>query len=415
MARPSKKIQEEIKTLAAKGLEVWSDESQPMAERKEVGDQIGADIKKLQDEHDNAKHVEGEYERLQDILGTPPEQEKQEQKSVQTDAEARSIGRQFTEDDNVKALMSKNGKSVFSTGAVEIKDITEAGSLTGTPIPPQYRPGILPILFRRMVVADLMPSIQVSSTVFRYVKENVATNNAATVAEGAIKPASDLTFATVDENVRKIASVMTVSDEIMEDFNAIRGYIDVRLSLFIQLTEETQLLSGDGTGQNLTGLLNRSGLSPAQPRGTDSRADAIFKEVTKIRSTAFLEPDAIVVNPTDWQTLRLEKDANGQYYAGGPFVGAYGNGNPVGMDVMAPSGPNYWGLNVVVTPQITAGTALVGAFAQSAMVLRRSPLTLEATNSHSTYFQYNLVMIRAEERLGLAVVRPSGFGTVTGL
>jgi HK97 family phage major capsid protein len=188
---------------------------------------------------------------------------------------------------------------------------------------------------------------------------------------------------------------------MLADVPAIRDYINQRLILGVQLTEETQLLTGSGTPPDLTGILNRAGLQTAQPRGTDSNVDAIYKQITNIRVNSFVEPDGLVIHPTNWQTIRLSKDAQGQYYAGGPFMPGFA--------------PTLWGLRVIVTPRITVNTALVGAFGQAAQIFRRGGLELASSNSHNDYFVRNQVAIRAEQREALAVYRPGAFGTVTGL
>jgi HK97 family phage major capsid protein len=206
---------------------------------------------------------------------------------------------------------------------------------------------------------------------------------------------------------------------MLEDASFVAGYVSGRLVLFVQLAEEDQLLNGNGTAPNIKGLLNRSGLAtavavPGTPTQTD-RIDSIYSQISAIRSTAFLEPDGIVINPTDWKTIRLNKDANNQYFGGGPFTGAYGVGpNPVEHGSQGEN-PDLWGCRVVVTPAIAAGTALVGAFQTAAQIFRRSGITVEMTNSNSDDFEKNLVTMRAEERLALAVYRPGAFGKVTGL
>ena len=127
-----------------------------------------------------------------------------------------------------------------------------------------------------------------------------------------------------------------------------------------------------------------------------------------------LDPDGIVVHPTNWQAIRTAKDTSGQYYGGGPFYGPYGGPQgPAGASQF--SVDSIWGVPVVVTSAITLGSALVGAFGQAAAVYRRQGVTVEATNSHSTWFADNITAIRAEERLALAVYRQSAFTVVTGL
>ena len=121
----------------------------------------------------------------------------------------------------------------------------------------------------------------------------------------------------------------------------------------------------------------------------------------KVFNASFVMPDAHVINPANWQTIQLSKDANGQYYGSGPFAGA--------------QAPTLWGLPVAVTPSIVANTALTGAFRSSAQIFDHGGMRVDVSNSHSDFFIKNLVAIRAERRLALAVYRPAAFGTTTGL
>ena len=178
--------------------------------------------------------------------------------------------------------------------------------------------------------------------------------------------------------------------------------IDNRLLYNLGLFEEAQLLTGSGAGTNLRGLLNRSGI---QTRGlvgdaATGNADTIFKAMTDVETGTGLAADGIVINPTDYQTFRLSKDSNNQYYGGGFFTGPYGVGGVMEK-------PPLWGLRTVVTPAITAGTVLVGAFQQSSTLYRKGGVRVEATNSNEDDFIKNKVTIRAEERVALAVRVPA--------
>ena len=117
------------------------------------------------------------------------------------------------------------------------------------------------------------------------------------------------------------------------------------------------------------------------------------------------------MNPTNWGTIRLAKDSTGQYLGGGPWQGAYGQQSQVSTGYFSSS--PLWNMNVFVTNQIGVGTAVLGSFKQAAAIVRRGGVTVEATNSHSDWFQKNLNMIRAEERLALAVYRPASFVVIT--
>ena len=78
-------------------------------------------------------------------------------------------------------------------------------------------------------------------------------------------------------------------------------------------------------------------------------------------------------------------------------------------------GASLWNTRVVLSSVVGAGTALVGNFGQGAHIWRRGGVSVEATNSHDTFFVKNLNMLRAEERLGLGVYRPAAFTAVSGL
>jgi HK97 family phage major capsid protein len=333
--------------------------------------------------------------------------------SEEAPAGAKSAGEAFVKSDAYRSLTAglKGGQlgSRWTTGPVEIPfDAKATVTSTASPIvQPDVQGGLLPFLMRRLTVADLLASGTTDSSSVRYLREITNTNAAAFINEGADKPESTITFDSVDEPVRKVATFLPVSDEMLEDVSQLRSYLDGRLRLFVQHAEEAALLTGSGTAPQLRGLLNRTGVQTAAKGAGANVLDLIYTAITNIRNNAFIEPDGIVMHPTNWAAIRTQKDANGQYYGGGPFTGQYGQGG------ISPD--NVWGLPVVVTPAIAVNTALVGAFRTAAQVFRRNNLTVEASNSHADFFQKNLTAIRAEQRLALAVYRPNAFHTLTAL
>jgi HK97 family phage major capsid protein len=409
---------EDLRTAARKvaldGQAIANDTTLPMAEKKEKLDKVDVEFKKYQEQIADEQYLDEKRKAFAGAAEVEADELGSDRKGVDGPGErtTKSVAEQlFASQDFMTKAYGPDRPAAFSTGPIELKATlteTTAGGTTGSGLAqPDVRPGILPILFQRLTIQDLIPGGQTGAGLVRYLKETVATNAAAAVAEGAAKPASTLNFSAVDEPVKKVATTLKVTDELFADVPALRSYVDNRLMLFVQIQEEAQLASGSGSGANITGLLNRSGLTAAQAKGADTGPDAIYKDITKIRIASFLDPDAIVMHPTDWQNIRLAKDANGQYYGGGPFTGAYGNG---GMP-----GDMLWGLRVIPTQAMTAGTALIGAFGTAAQVFTNGGLRVEATNSNEDDFLNNLIAIRAEIRLALAVYRPSAFSTVTGL
>lgn len=262
---------------------------------------------------------------------------------------------------------------------------------------------------RRLTIADLLGQETTTRSAVTYFVESETVNGAVTtVAEGAEKPLVSFGDATpVTEPVRKVAAVMKESDEMVDDTPWLATAINNRGIYLVQVFEEDQLLNGNGSGTNLKGILNRDGILTGQTAsGEPSVADAIFRAMTSVSTSSPFQPDGIVINPTDYQTLRLAKDSNNQYYGGGFFQGQYGNGGVTEQ-------PPIWGLRTVVTPAIAAGTVLVGAFQQGASVIRRQGLTVEVANQNEDDFVNNRIAIRIEERLALAVRYPKAFCKVT--
>lgn len=348
--------------------------------------------------------------------------------TVEESLEGLSLGEAFTKSEGYRAVVTAGMRGKWSTGVVELPGFGGAKALgsgqktlvaeaASAIVVPDYQPGIMPIPTWPLRVLDLFPQGNTTANSVVYAYETTATNNAAATSEGTVaattaatglKPESAIVFTTATEAVQKIATFLPVSDEMLEDVAAIQSYLNNRLSLFVRQTEETQLLSGDGTAPNISGVMDRAiQTSSALALDTDSIIDAIAKAMTAVRVTGLLEPDGIVMHPTDWDAIRLMKDKNNQYYGGGPFTGAYGVG---GFGIPQ----SLWGLPVVVTTSIATGTILVGAFRTGAQVFRRSGLTVEASNSHDDWFQKNLTAIRAETRLALAVYRPTAFYAITG-
>lgn len=318
----------------------------------------------------------------------------------------RSLGERFVADAGYRGFIERGGHRVtgnWTSPAVEIvgATLTEDPTSGGALVVPDTRTAVVPLGYPRLVVADLIAPGTTDSNVVQYMREKTFTNAAAPVAEGGTKPESTLVFEAATAPVRKIAHWIPVSEEMLEDSAQTRSIIDARLRLGLSLAEEDQLLNGDGIAPNLLGFNNAPGLAPAVPRGTDTNIDAIFKQITAIATTAFIMPDGITMNPANWGTVQLTKNSQGNYLGSGPWA--------------SPQAPMLWGLPVAVTPAEPAGEALVGAYRSMSQIFRKGGVRVEASNSHANFFVQNLVAIRAEERLALAIYRTGAFGQVTGL
>ncbi len=332
-----------------------------------------------------------------------------------------SLGARLVNDEGFRAIVQRNAGILPQGSRIQIpiedrltvrpRAALTTGSLDFGIDQKQY---LVPLPQQRLYVSDLMTNTTTDGKTVRYLRENFFTNAALTVAEGVAKPQAALDIAKKDAVVEKIAAYIKVGDETISDFAQIRMLVDMRLPYMVQLTEEAQLLNGDGTGTNLTGIMQTSGLQSVALGGPyATRPDLLFHAITLIRRIAFLEPDGIVMHPTDFETIRTLKDANNQYMGGGPFTGAYGE--PYGSDTGIPPRQyaSIWGLPTVVTVSQPQGTVLVGAFKLGATVFRRWGLSLQV-GYDADDFTKNLVTIRCEERLTVGVYFPNAFVTCTG-
>jgi HK97 family phage major capsid protein len=334
-----------------------------------------------------------------------------------------SAGEAFTNSEGYRRVKSADGRPQrWSTGAVDVGLYQTKGTLlegAGAPgsgsggglVPvPQVVPGLVDKLFQPLVLENLLLSGVATGNTVRYALQGTATSGAAGVAEGGTKPESTLGYSTADEPVKKVATSITISDELLEDAPAVQTLINGQLSLFCRIESERELLRGTSGGNEVQGLLTSRGV-PVYAGGTaaGNKAVQLFKAMNGMRGSAFVEPEWIVLHPTDWEQIRLLTDTAGQYFGGGPFQGPYGGGaNYSASGQITGAVDSLWNKPVYLTAAIGAGTALIGN-SQSAQVWNRGGLQIESTNSHSGNFVLDLTVIRAERRFALTVYRSNGF------
>lgn len=314
-----------------------------------------------------------------------------------------SIGEHFLKHAH-GGLLEGKGRSGFSVSAPEYKAAGDTHQVTGwtagVPYLTDWDRTIVQARRIRLTVADLLGKGSISGNAVSYLVEGALAGDFATVAEGAAKPQMNFAAPTaVTDALKKIAGWIKVTDEFLEDADFLMTEINNRLLYQLAYFEEQQLLNGNGTGQNVQGLLNRSGIQTEAPAKVAGNIDAVFKSITKIELNSGYPADGVIINPADYEVFRLTRDGNSQYYGGGFFEGQYGTGGFVQQ-------PPLWGLRTVVTPAIAPGTVLVGAFGMATTLYRKGGVRVEATNSNATDFTSNLVTIRAEERVALAVRQP---------
>jgi len=278
-------------------------------------------------------------------------------------------------------------KTLFETAAGWLPETTRTGRVVDFATTP-------------IQVVDIIPQTTTAQTAVVYMEETTFTNNAVEKAEGAAFGEAALALTEKSSSVRKIPVFIPVTDEQFEDESQVRGYLNNRLPFMIRQRLDSQLLVGNGTAPNLRGILNVVGIQ-TQAKGADPTPDAVYKGIVLCRTgTGQAMPNAAVFNPLDWQDIRLLRTADGLYIWGNP----------------SDAGPmRIWGLSVVEAQALTAGTGLVGDFANFSELAVRRGMDVQVSNSHSTFFTEGKQAVRADIRVAFVVYRPAAFCTITGI
>ena len=314
----------------------------------------------------------------------------------------KSLGQYVVESEEFKATQGRSKKSL----SVEHKDIGNPIAhlktlfLTTAGFPPEStRTGrIVEAALLGPQVLDIIPSVPTSQAAVVYMRETVTTEAAAERAEGAAYAEADISYAEDSSTVRSIGVNLPITDEQLEDVDGIRGLIDGRLMLFLRRRLDLQVLVGNGTAPNLSGILDAVGIQ-TQAKGADPTFDAIHKAITLVQITGAAIPSGIVLHPNDWQDIRLTRTADGIYILG----------NPADPSIM-----RLWGLPVTISDRLTENTGLVGDFATHCELRPRRGIEVEV-GFVNTQFTEGEQTIRAGLRTAFVVYRAAAFCTITGI
>ena len=367
------------------------------------------DLKIEESKAANAKALEIDSEPVNEMPVPPVE----EAKAFKT------IGEQLTDSDAYNAYKNQGVKGVDSKGDFSPYEYKTTLNTTGYPPESLRTPGILETALRDPdSVIGLFDQIETNQNAYVYLEETTFTNNAGSVAEAADISTSNegaLAFTERTESIRKMATFLPVTDELLADVAGVQGYVNSRLSTMMKLNMDNQLINGDGSAPNLTGILNKTGINTfdySSYSGELARLGQIYQAITEIRKDSFTEADSIVMHPSDWYQIvtsvtDITTTSSGAAAKNPLFVVAGGFG--------ADAAPKIWGLNVVPSTVIAEGTALVGKFGggEAAHVVMRQGVDLAVSDSHSDFFAKNQLAIRLTMRLGFPIYRATSFCSIT--
>lgn len=349
-----------------------SDLSTKRAEDEKQAADLAAQIKTLSEE--------------QTKLGKKMLELQQGAQTVAASKEApKTLGMQFIKCQAYADLMA--GKLTKATLAAASPVTTPAGS-----VPVDYR-GIKGEPELPNVVTAAFPHVPTQSNAISYLKESAFTNSAAETAEGTAKPESKMEFTEADAQVRTIAHYIRVTKQLAEDAPALAAYINSRMMYGLNRRIEKQLLVGDGTGQNLSGIFTSGnytehGFTQSNMPEGSTVLDLIRRCAATMRKTGYT-PSVVFLNPMDFDTLRGMKDSNGGYLMGSPLQ--------AGIDIRP------WGLRVIESPEVAEGTFMVADPQMGATIYDRTAPLIEMFEQDSDNVTKNLYTVRCECRLAFAV------------
>ena len=382
-----------------------SEKKEEWAKRNEKMSELVNDIKEAQKIEKEKNELEAELEKSNNVEPMAIHAEPKE--------EVKTLGQRFLESNSFKSFKDNGQKNITSelkwNPQVELKT-----TVTESNFPPavvrsarieesaQLDPYVIPAL---------IDTITTDQYQYKYLEETTYTNNSAPTAEGSALGENALAFTERTEEIRKIGAFIPMTEELLADVSASQGYIDSRLRFMVRQTISDQIIGGSGSGVNLTGILNKTGINSfnySSFSGSLKRIGQLFEAITEIQKDAFMNPDAIIMHPSDWYQVVTEVNAVTTSGALNPlFVGA-GNFN----DAVRPS---IWGVPVVVSTETTAGDCIVGTFGggQAIHIVARQGMEVSMSDSHDENFVKDIVVMKATVRMGLPIYRATAFAKIS--
>lgn len=352
------------------------------AETKEAVDKMALELNALRKAEKTIKSAMGELE--QHIAQMPL------QNALKA---AQSFGQQLISAEVLKDINSsiQGNKRIsvpvqaalISTGVAE--GVVEPHRLPGVDVAPK----------QRLFIRDLIAPGKTQSPAIFWVQQTGFTNKAAVVPENTTKPYSDIEFATKITPVTTIAHMFKASKQILDDFSQLQSLVDAEMRYGLKFVEEQEILFGDGSGAHLHGIIPQASkykpeFSVEKQNGIDDLRLAMLQS-----QLARFPASGHVLHFIDWAKIELTKDSLGRYILA----------NPASL-----TGPTLWGLPVVATETAAfKGKFLTGAFNAGAQLFDREETNVVISTENADDFEKNMISIRCEERLALAVKRPEAF------
>ena len=350
-------------------------------------DSIKSMEKKIEQYDTELKGITDKYKEFETKMNRP---------NLQGGGQIKTAGQMLIESDSYKNMgTSYNAavevKSFFPDSFKDLDSLdANGGLLTST----ERVGGIIAPPNRDLRIRDLLNVQRTQANSIEYIMETGFVNAAAIAPEKSLKPQSDLTFGIENATIKTIAHWIPATRQIINDAPMLRNYVDNRLTYGLALTEETQILYGDGTGDNIQGIMTNPNVQDAGGVAAgDSLVDHIRRAITRSVLAGY-PATGIVLHPSDWEDIELLKGTDDRY---------------VWVSVVTGGESRLWRIPVVQSQGIAEGEFLLGGFGLAGQLWEREASNVRISEHHQDYFTRNMLSILAECRLGLTLYRPEAF------
>lgn len=281
-----------------------------------------------------------------------------------------------------------------------VGNMASSANLTGSYfVPPTLVPGVNVRPYESQHVRDFIPIGSTNSNVVRYLVDNGGEGGPAMVAEAGTKPQIDRDIEIKDAPVRKMATYFRVPEEMIEDIPYLQSFLGQIGLEEVMVVEDNQLLYGDGTGQNISGL---NALGTAFAAGTSvigasaNEYDVIGASKKQLRIAKFGGPLIAFVNPNNYYDMRYKrKDTTNNYIFQAPSL------NPLDSSLQAD------GVRIFEHTSVVNGDFFVFS-PRVASIFDRAGTTVRFYDQDQDNAIKNLITIVIEKRLAFVVYYPAG-------
>jgi HK97 family phage major capsid protein len=383
-----KELKDSLDLQLKNGFEGLQKKYDAAMDEVQKGNKVTGDLK---------KQIEDQKGELQKVIDQVQDLEQKGVKLRGGPGEGKSFIDMIKGDDGYKALSQKTASMAeLDVTKADLAAMKEVKVTSAGIVAPVYDPIIQPGIRQELRIRDLLTAIPVTGQQYTYFRELLHTRGAAPVAEGGVKPTSNVTFEPVTDRVKKIAVWMPVTDEALDDVPQMQGYIQELLRYDLKLEEENQILKGDGTGENLNGLMTRAtSYDGTLTKAGDTAIDIVRRAIYQVRKQSKLSADGITMTELDWMNIELQKDGENRYL----FANLQGLVTPI-----------LWGRPVITSDSMDEGDAdsggefLVANFARAAILFDRMSFLFKMGLINDQFIRNERALL-VEERLGLGVRR----------